>query len=400
MENKIKLLYEELKNVRKSIIKLEIKRRTGDILVSKLRVANIIHEKYEEFCKEFSQSKKLDENEVKSIHKYCELFLNLFTDVVSLCTETTMAEEFELKIAMSLLPVMTDLESNTKELINGIEYYDSILEKAACKQKLINFVLKGRLSPSAKLRLNASYATVASLLKDMREQLLPKKAATAIQNKLQQTRQNDKTVSDYGKEISELMVDLTISQANGDPDSYRVLKPLNEKMAIKRFADGLRNRRISTIIAARDYASLKDAVQAAQDEEVATSSTSGEILNMNKPNYRFQRGGHRYHGRSQTRGNPRGHRAVWHNTSYYGQPRAEYNWPRGAGPSSQRGGRGRGRASGKYNNYFPRNKYDRNRHNVNVFTQNPNNMLAQNPNTQAPRAENNTESNANLFFRD
>ncbi|KAI5639004.1 hypothetical protein NE865_08456 [Phthorimaea operculella] len=303
-------------------------------------------------------------------------------------------EVFELKIAMSLLPVMTDVESNTKELINGIEYYDSILEKPECKTKLINFVLKSRLSPSAKLRLSATYATVASLLKDMRAQLLSKKASTSIQTKLLQTRQNDRSISDYGKEISELMVDLTISQANGDAASYTVLKPLNEKMAIKRFADGLRNRRLSTIIAARNYSSLKDAVQAAQDEEVASTSTSGELLTMNKPNFRFQRGGQRYHSRGPPRGHSRGHRGVWHNTSYHHQPRAEQSWPRGAGSSSHRGThRGRGRASGKSNNYF-RNRWDRNQHNVNVMTQNSSNERV----PQVPH--NNIESNGNLFFRD
>ncbi|KAF9797300.1 hypothetical protein SFRURICE_006282 [Spodoptera frugiperda] len=47
---------------------------------------------------------------------------------------------------------------------------------------------------------------------------------------------------------------------------------VNEKQAIKQFSDGLRNRRIRRIISARNYSSLKDAIQAAQDEETSSSA--------------------------------------------------------------------------------------------------------------------------------
>lgn len=113
-------------------------------------------------------------------------------------------------------------------------------------------------------------------------------------------KQNELSVQDYGKEISELFVQLTISQANGNSDNYNVLKPLNEQYAIKKFSEGLRNRKLSTIITARSYSSLKDAIQAAQDEEIASTSTSGEVFGMYNNNNKFKRGfrhnyGHRGH---------------------------------------------------------------------------------------------------------
>lgn len=77
---------------------------------------------------------------------------------------------------------------NVKQIIDNIDYYDSLLEKKECKDKLINFVLKSRLSQSAKLKLSMTYSTVTQLLQDMRKHLLPQKGSTALQIKLQNIR--------------------------------------------------------------------------------------------------------------------------------------------------------------------------------------------------------------------
>lgn len=55
--------------------------------------------------------------------------------------------------------------------------------------------------------------------------------------------QNDMTISEYGNKLSELFVGLTIAQADGNSKASEILRPINEKLAIKRFSDGLRNRR-------------------------------------------------------------------------------------------------------------------------------------------------------------
>uniref|UniRef100_A0A2H1V7R6 SFRICE_020682 n=1 Tax=Spodoptera frugiperda TaxID=7108 RepID=A0A2H1V7R6_SPOFR len=176
-------------------------------------------------------------------------------------------DRFELKTALHLLPVISDDETSVKKFIDNIQYYNySLLIKPECKKNLIKFILKSRLSQSAKLRLEDDYTSVEALIRDMQIELLPKKGAAAIQNKLQKTRQNDMPIVDYGKLITELFVDLTISQADGNTECNNILKSIHEKQAIKQFSDGFRNRRISTIISARNYSSLKDAIQAAQDE--------------------------------------------------------------------------------------------------------------------------------------
>lgn len=318
-----------MKDLRKYLIKIGPSRRVGQILVVKKDEANNILSKYNNFLQLYkSKVKEFSEKEKSVISDICVQFNQLYTELMSLLSSDSnegkesyssaeywseslnMAEDtFDLKIALSLLPVMTDQEDVTKQLIENIEYYDSVLSKPICKKKLINFVLKSRLSQTAKLKLCLTYDTTDDLIRDMRRQLLPHKSPTAIQAKLQYVRQNEKTIADYGKQLSELFVDLTISQADGNSTSYDILKPINEKYAIKRFADGLRNRRLSTIIAARNFDSLKDAIQSAQDEEVLTTSKSEEIFYMQRP-HSTKNTGRSYFNRAN-RGQYRGQRGFY-----------------------------------------------------------------------------------------
>ncbi|KAG7295451.1 hypothetical protein JYU34_021634 [Plutella xylostella] len=131
-------------------------------------------------------------------------------------------------------------------------------------------------------------------------------------------------------------------------------------MAIKKFADGLRNRRLSTIIAARNFSSLKDAIQAAIDEEVTSSpSTSGTIFGINRPknsNYRgrgnntrgynkfnnnmFSQGQSRtftgrYYQNNNFRGNNRGYNGSGRRGGYRGG-RSFHGPPRGQGQGQYR----------------------------------------------------------------
>lgn len=78
-----------------------------------------------------------------------------------------------------------------------------------------------------------NYTSVSDLISDLKKQLLPKESANAIQSKLQRFSQCDLTIGEYGKETSDLFVKLTIAQADGNDDSFKVLKPLNEKMVVK-----------------------------------------------------------------------------------------------------------------------------------------------------------------------
>lgn len=389
----LQALYSELKEIRTYLIKIGQKRRQGDILTSKLEAANKIKEEYNNWISNYSGSDTI-------VLNYCKQFLALHQEIVDLCQSGNSSSNkiivtmtsFDLKTALSLLPCMTDKEADTKQLIDNIEYYDSLLQNDSCKQNLINFVLKSRLSQSAKLRLNSSYSSVNKLIKDMRNELLPRKSATAIATKMEQIKQNNLSIVDFGKQLSELFVDLTISQAEGFSKNYDILKPLNEKIAIKKFADGLRNRRLSTIIAARNFSSLKDAVQAAQDEEVSSSSGSGEIMGMSKNTYYSSN----YRGR---RNYFRGARGQC-NTRYF-SPRSHESYQRGwSHPANSSGAsmrsqhfRGNNNRSFRSNNYrgFGGNQRVRRQPAINVMNDR---QVAQN-------VEQNSSSSLNsTFFRD
>lgn len=342
MAENIKSLYEKLISIRTYLIKAGPSRRESSKAVEvKVLEFNKLLTEYNN-CVERLSKLELKDSEVRLIYDYCSRFKDVYIEISRLCNSgedevklpqnidseesdsysdsqnepTTKMANFDVKVALHLLPVMTDKEQNTKELIDGIEYYCSILS-APSQSQLITFVLKTRLSQSAKLKLSDKYEKVDELLCDMRKQLLPQKAATAIQTRLQTCQQNERSVADFGKDISELFVDLTISQADGNPNHYKILRPLNEKLAIKRFADGLRNRRLSTIITARNYSTLQDAIQAAQEEDLATTSAA-QVNNMYQT---MSRGSyHRYH-----RGE-RGHRGQRGQSGYYrGQSNTNYD---------------------------------------------------------------------------
>lgn len=95
--------------------------------------------------------------------------------------EPRMRSYFDIKTAIALVTVMNGHENVTKQLIDVIQLYITMIEDKH-KQALINFVLKTRLSQSAKLRLQSAYAIVDDLIVDMKKHLIQKKSAVALQS--------------------------------------------------------------------------------------------------------------------------------------------------------------------------------------------------------------------------
>ncbi|CAK1586488.1 unnamed protein product [Parnassius mnemosyne] len=156
--------------------------------------------------------------------------------------------------------------------------------------------------------------------------------------------------------------------------------------------DGLKNEKLSTIIAARNYTSLKEAIQAAKDESTPSSSTQAEVMNISS----FPRGRGRYNNRSfrfQTRG--RGFQTNYHNYNNRGTnfQNNNNNFNRYQGNRFQYTPRGRGQNM-FYNN---RKRYNNKKGNFN------NRILAlQNdrPVRTADNVEHPTdERESNQFFR-
>jgi hypothetical protein len=368
-------IFKELKIIKEYLVKLNYERRTSEVLNAKLEEAFLIYSQYIKVSVDLQEQidrKKITGASLLDVQNYCDHIKSLYKQIEEFCHKTYTSPnigakseggikskmgDFNLKIALSLIPSMTDDQAVIRQLIDSIEYYDSTLTSDA-KPQLINFVLKNRLSQVGKLKLSQSYTSVDDMVKDMKKQLLPKKSATAIQNKMQTLKQGDFSIDDFGQQLSNMFVDLTIAQSDGDSNTFRILKNINEKQAIKRFADGLRNRRISTIIAARDYESLKDAIQGAKDEETTSGNTSSDIYAFNRQyNNNFSRVYVR--GRGSYRGLP--HYSPGPRTPHY-QGQSYNNFGRGASrggyryPNNQRGWTNPGNR-GKPNTFPENNGY-------------------------------------------
>lgn len=308
-ESDLNDLYSELKNIRTYLVKIGPSRRKSEITSKKIKEAQDLVSKFNSILELLNNlSDKFQVSDSLRIEKISTEFFGLYECILNLCSSSlsgkineTMAK-FDLKIAMNLLPVASDDEVSIKQLIDGIEYYMLELDKESQK-KLIHFVLKNRLSQGAKLKLESSYDSIDDLIRAMKCNLLPKKSAPAIQARLNNFKQNNLSVEEFGRQLTNMFVDLTISQSEGNESDFKVLRPRNEKHAIKVFADGLRNRRLGTIVTARNYSSLNEAVQAALDED-CSAAPSEDILTMRYRNYNqnYHFRGHRNSYAGQFRG--------------------------------------------------------------------------------------------------
>ncbi|KAG7295809.1 hypothetical protein JYU34_020874 [Plutella xylostella] len=268
-------IYNELIEIRKYLIKQGQKRFKGAIAENKLSEANEklldAHEIYKNILSSSS------EDEICAITVIYNKIRSLCLEINDLCSKrescslssnSTIMENFDLRTASSLIPVMDGSDDTTIKLVESVELYETML-KEDHKKLLISFILKTRLTKNGKLKLKSEYQTVKDLISDIHKYLITKKSSTSLLTQLNNITQNNLTLQQYASKIEEMFVDLTISQADNNPNSYEILRPINEKLAIKRFADGLRNRRLGTIITARNYESLREAIRAAEDEELA-----------------------------------------------------------------------------------------------------------------------------------
>lgn len=326
MEVELTSLFVQLKLLRESIVKLGPSRRKGRNFDTKISEVKALYRKFKCIV---SESSKFSEELAQLICKIEALYVDTVKFESGTETEQNMAaEKFSLRTAVSLLPKMSGDELVTQDLIDAIGLYSSMLVEAD-NALLIKFVLTTRLTQGARIRLSSSYATVDCLLADMKKHLLTVESDVAVQAKLARARQNDRSVADFGAEIEKLMVNLTISQAGESSEAYEILRPLNEKYAIRKFADGLRNQRLGTIITARNLTCLKDAIRVAEDEGCASSAqvmayqrwpARGGFDNRGRGNgYRRSTVGNGYAQHKAAVERTRKNVTVWHNRGMRGR---------------------------------------------------------------------------------
>lgn len=310
------VIYDDLKSIKEYLIKVgPARRQYSESARNKFSDAKVVYDRLEPTLSVLNS--KLEEPSIKrNFEEIQSLVKNigiLYKSIISLreeseSTSSEMAsQDFDLKTAIALLPTMNNQEQVTLQLIDSIQLYSSMISTMSHKL-LIEFVLKTRLSASAKLRLKTSYSSVSLLLNDMRTHLIQQKSSVALQTKIQNSKQGSRSIEKFGSDLEKLFVDLTISQAEGDDQKFDILRPLNEKVAIKRFSDGLSDSRLSTIIASRNFSSLPEAIRAAVDEQTLGSDENHlmSFQNNRYPAPRFSgnrtlyrgRGNYNYHSRN------------------------------------------------------------------------------------------------------
>lgn len=401
MLEELNLIYRDIKSLKENLIKLNKSRRTEKLLNEKLNEATLLYNRYLVCAETLDNKIRKCEYSSDDIIYSKEISIRietLYNKIEQFCnsnieSQSTM-EKFDLKTAVALLPVMNGQEDITKKLIDAIELYSSMISDESQKT-LINFILKTRLSESAKLRLKSSYDTVRSLLSDMKEHLLTKMSSTAIHTQLIREHQSTSTIEDYGKRLESLFVNLTISQADGDSRSYEVLKPINEKLAINSFIGGLRNSNLRVILAAHNYTSLKDVIRAAKDQELTSHTPRSQSEESMYMGHRQKPGNFtgRFRGGSRGFANFRGSRGAGGN-----HHRSQPHW-QNPGPSRQgnlSGGRtfyrGNARQTTRSSNTFI-NRGNRTRH-IHFM-----NMGSENSNIQPPTHTNTGNTSESEFFR-
>lgn len=288
MELEIRSILDKLENIRVSLRKLGPKRRLEKIGLQKIENAKLLYNTYKEIVKSLDASQLsgqltcyiVDILDDKIQKCFDSILLYSVKNIELIESQNKMEEKFDLKLAGNLIPVLDGKEETVERAIEGIEMLDSILESKSNKKLLITFVLKTRLNKTSKLKLKSDYNTVADLVSDIKRFLLTKKSANSLLLQLNSISQNDMSIEDYGDKIEKLFTNLTIAQAGDNQTASEILRPINENLAIKKFADGLRNKRLSTIIAARNYSELNEAIQAAKDEAPEQPTSSGMVLNL------------------------------------------------------------------------------------------------------------------------
>lgn len=214
-------------------------------------------------------------SEPSSNDKCCENLANHMSQANS----GKMAEQFNFRTASAILPRLDGSIELIYQLVEGISFYETSLDDNS-KPQLINYVLKICLSHRDRIRMSATYTTVDQLVVDLKRNFLPKQSAPALIAKLQASQQGNLSIDDYAKTVESLMADLTITQEgeNPNPEVSEVIRRENEKLAIDIFAKGIQNREIRTILKARNYEKLSQAIIAAKEE--ASSVNNSFAINL------------------------------------------------------------------------------------------------------------------------
>lgn len=131
MIGELDTLFKQLKDIRTYLIKIGPSRRHGNILTKKFNEIKEIFSGYRSVTNKLSvhiKEGKVASSDILYINKLCSDFNSIYEEAVTLCNpshiyeknKTNATMDFDLKTALSLLPVMNDEVHITRQLIDSI----------------------------------------------------------------------------------------------------------------------------------------------------------------------------------------------------------------------------------------------------------------------------------------
>lgn len=269
---------------------------------------------------------------------------------------------FDIKIALNLITKFDGKNETLEELINNVEYYDSILSNTE-KPKLIDFVLKQRLTRQQRLKLNSSYESSSSLIADIRSYLLPSPTPQILNRRISTAKQGNRSILDYGRYLERLLEQMTIAQSEGTEQNQRILRAANEPNTVISFVEGLNDQDVRNAVRARNITGIRDAIQVAIEQDMIQAGHR-----ENEKIFTFKRNSRGHYKGQNNRGNNnnnrgkgnygnRGNSNSYSNRGSYNNNRGRGNYNnRGNGNNGRRGqGNSQGHSNGRYHGNWSRN---------------------------------------------
>ena len=156
-------------------------------------------------------------------------------------------ENFDVEVAMDLLPVLDDTEESLYQLINAIQFYEPLLDDEG-KKTLCLFVLKINLPIRMQSQLEKNYESCESLINAIKRCCFVQRDVGSLSMQLHTARQGVQSISEFGILVEKLLFSLTRAQAGEDEKLERFLYKINEEIAIHVFVNGLRKYRLRIIM--------------------------------------------------------------------------------------------------------------------------------------------------------
>lgn len=299
-------------------------------------------------------------------------------------SKIVMTDNFDLKLANSLIPDFDGSHKEVNDFLDKIEFYHGQLATAGQKA-LIKFILLMKLKSKVKdqISLNPEDTTFAVLKQTMLDRFSDKTTEGAKTNQIERLTQTD-TVANFATKLEVCCAELVRLKMKGRVETAReTIQSEVDKLAIRVFTRGLKRTEVKQALIYKEPATFKNAVTFAleADDKFRDDPQFHRVNAFTHKNHRNNSPGSSNSQRRTNQGNWRDNRG------------------RGRGNSSNFSNRGRQNYDNRYRN---NNNHQRRRqhNNQNGNNQNGNYQSGnyQNTNNQNNSNQNNTRNYGSRTF--